>query len=302
MSAVAGVPPATAKLADMALLRLRDDLPALHDPVLIGAFDGWIDAGGAASAAADRLAEGSEQVAAAGPDPLFDYRSRRPVLDVVDGTLTHLEWPRLAIDRRVEGERDLLVLHGPEPDFRWQELGEQVMETAVRLGVVQWVSLGAIPAAVPHTRPVHVFGTSSSGGLLADDVEQGPQGLLRVPAAALSVIEMAVAGAGIPTVGFYAQVPHYVGGAYAAGTIALLEQLGRHVGVDLPLGDLPDEALGQRQRLDAAVGSDDDAREYLERLETIAGDEHVPSGDELASEIERFLQSESGGEDPPRIG
>ena len=285
----------------MTLLRVRDDLPTLRAPVLIGAFDGWIDAGGAASAAGELLAQDADQVAIADHDALFDYRSRRPVLDVVDGTLSHLDWPSISIARREEGGRDLLVLHGPEPDFRWKELGEQVMETAVRLGVVQWVSLGAIPAAVPHTRPVHVFGTASQSGLLHEDVEQGPQGLLRVPSASLSVIEMAVAGAGIPAVGFYAQVPHYVGGTFAAGTIALIEHVGRHLGVDLPLGDLPDEALAQRQRLDTAVGGDDDAREYLERLEAIAGEEHVPSGDELASEIERFLQGEAGG-DEPRLG
>jgi hypothetical protein len=279
----------------MSLLLLRDELPTLRAPVLIGAFDGWIDAGGAASAAATILAGDAQELAAGDSDALFDYRSRRPVLDVVDGTLSELDWPALTIVRRAEGARDLLVLHGPEPDFRWKELAEQVMEAAVRLGVVQWVSLGAIPAAMPHTRPVHVFGTASQTGLLHDDVEQGPQGLLRVPAACLSVIEMAVAGAGIPTVGFYAQVPHYVGGSFAAATIALLEQTGRHLGVDLPLGDLPDEALAQRQRLDTAVGGDDDARQYLERLESIAGEEHVPSGDELASEIERFLQGEAGG-------
>ena len=283
------------------LMRLRDDIPTLHAPVMIGAFDGWIDAGGAASTAAERLADGAETIATGDADALFDYRSRRPVLDVVDGTLTHLAWPDISIVRRTEAGRDLLVLHGPEPDFRWRELGEQVSEAAVRLGVVQWVSLGAIPAAVPHTRAVHVFGTASAEGLLHEDVEQGPQGLLRVPAAALSVVEMATARAGIPTVGFYAQVPHYVGGSFAAGAIGLLEQLGRHVGADLPLGDLPDEALAQRQRLDAAVGGDDDAREYLERLETIAGDDTVPSGDELASEIERFLQQESGGDEPPRL-
>jgi hypothetical protein len=286
----------------MTLFRLREDLPTLSAPVLIGAFDGWIDAGGAASGAAERLADGTDTIATANADALFDYRSRRPVLDVVDGTLSSLDWPQLSIARRPEGGRDLLVLHGPEPDFRWRELGEQVMETAVRLGVVQWVSMGAVPAAVPHTRPVHVFGTASSEGLLHDDVEQGPQGLLRVPAAALSVVEMAVASAGIPTVGFYAQVPHYVGGSFAAGAIALLEQLGHHIGVELPLGELPEEALAQRRRLDAAVGGDEEAREYLERLESIAGDEHVPSGDELASEIERFLQGESGGDEPPRLG
>ncbi|CAN5722637.1 PAC2 family protein [soil metagenome] len=286
----------------MTLLRLHDDLPALRMPVMIGAFDGWIDAGGAASGAASLLMHDGDPVAAFDSDALFDYRSRRPVLDVVDGTLTSLDWPSLSLVRRKEGGRDLLVLHGPEPDFRWRDLGEQVTQAAVRLGVVQWVSLGAIPAAVPHTRAVNVFGTASSDGLLHDDVEQGPQGLLRVPAATLSVLEMAVAGAGIPTVGFYAQVPHYVGGSFAAGAIALLEQLGRHLGIELSLGDLPDEALAQRQRLDTAVGGDDDAREYLTRLETMAGEDQMPSGDELASEIERFLQREAGGDEPPRLG
>jgi PAC2 family len=285
------------------LLRLRDDVPPLTAPVLLGAFDGWIDAGGAASAAAVLLADDGEIVATAEHDTLFDYRSRRPVLDVVDGTLTHLAWPELSIRRRHAGGRDLLILHGPEPDFRWRELGDLTAEIAVRLGVVQWVSVGAIPAAVPHTRPVPVFGTASADGLLQDDVAKGPDGLLRVPAAALSVLEMSVAGTGIPTVGFYAQVPHYVSGPYAPGAIALLEQLGRHLGVDLPLGDLPDDAVAQRSRLDAAVGDDEDARRYLERLESIAGDdEGIPSGDELASEIERFLRGEGpeqGGE-PPR--
>jgi hypothetical protein len=279
----------------MSLLLLRDELPTLRAPVLIGAFDGWIDAGGAASAAATILAGDAQELAAGDSDALFDYRSRRPVLDVVDGTLSELDWPALTIVRRAEGARDLLVLHGPEPDFRWKELAEQVMEAAVRLGVVQWVSLGAIPAAMPHTRPVHVFGTASQTGLLHDDVEQGPQGLLRVPAACLSVIEMAVAGAGIPTVGFYAQVPHYVGGPYAAAAIAILEHLGRHLGVEPPLDGLPDEAMAQRERLDQIVQADDDSRTYVERLESVVDNQELPTGDELVGEIERFLQQRGDG-------
>ena len=286
----------------MSLFELRADIPTLRAPVLVGAFDGWIDAGGAASSAAERLADGAETVATLDPDALFDYRSRRPVLDVIDGTLAHLSWPQITLTRRALDERDVLVLHGPEPDFRWNELGGSAAEVALRLGVVQWVSLGAIPAAVPHTRPVPVFGTASAEGLLLEDVDKGPAGLLRVPSAALSVIEMAMAGVGIPTVGFYAQVPHYVGGPFAPAAIGLLDQLGRHLSVDLPLGGLADEALAQRTRLDTAVGADDDAREYLERLESMGGDDGtIPSGEELASEIERFLQGESGGDEPPRL-
>ena len=278
------------------LYRLHEPPEPLVAPVLIAAFDGWIDAAGAATAAADHIARGGERIVSFEGDLLYDYRSRRPVLDVVDGTLTELNWYELAIRRVRAGGRDVLVLYGPEPDFRWRELGRDVVDLALRLGAVEWISIGAIPAAVPHTRAVPVLGTASKAGLLRDDVQQGPQGLLRVPAAALSVVELAVSGSGIPSVGFYAQVPHYVGGPYAPATIALVEQAGRHLGVDFPLGKLPDEAGTQRTRIDAAVQSDDDAREYLERLEQLpGGDERIPSGDELASEIERFLRGEAGG-------
>jgi hypothetical protein len=283
------------------LFRLRDDVPALVAPVLVGAFDGWIDAGGAASAAAERLAEGAETIATIDPDAVFDYRSRRPVLDVVDGTLTHLDWPEISVGRRTIDGRDVLVLRGPEPDFRWRELAASASEIALRLGALQWISLGAIPAAVPHTRAVSVFGTASAEGLLADDIEKGPAGLLRVPAAALSVVEMSMQSSGVPTVGFYAQVPHYVGGPFAPGAIALLAQLDRHLGIEVPLGELAETAIDQRTRLDAAVDADEDARSYLDRLESMTGAEGVPTGDELATEIERFLQGEAGGEEPPRL-
>jgi len=270
--------------------------PTLVAPVLLGAFDGWIDAAGAASAAAQHLAEGSDVVATFDGDALFDYRSRRPVLDVVDGSLARLMWPEITIRRSTYGGRDLLILAGPEPDFRWREMGETISDLALRLGVVQWVSLGAIPAAVAHTRPVPVLATASAPGLLREDAIQGPQGLLRVPAAALSVVEMAVAEAGIPAVGFFAQVPNYVGGPYSAATIALLENMGRHLGVELPLGMLAEDAIAQRSNLDDLVAAQPEARDYLQRLEEGSGQE-MPSGDELASEIERFLR-EQGSDGP----
>ena len=104
---------------------------------------------------------GGDTVVAFDSDILTDYRSRRPVLDVIDGVLNEVSWPQLSIRRRRAGERDLLVLVGPEPDFRWRELGEDMAELVLRLGVVEWVSLGAIPAAVPHTRATNVFATAS---------------------------------------------------------------------------------------------------------------------------------------------
>lgn len=278
----------------MALYRLSGPTETLVAPALIAAFDGWVDAAGAATAAAGRLADDAEAVASFDPDLLFDYRARRPVLDIVDGIPTRAVWPELVLRRVRRDGRDLLVLTGGEPDFRWRELGDDILELALRLGVVEWVSLGAIPAAVPHTRAVPILATASRHGLLSQGELQGPSGLLRVPSAALSAVELAVSGGGIPTVGFYAQVPHYVGGIYPAATIALLDHLGQHLGLEIALGDLPEEARNHRQRLDAAVAADEDSRNYLARLEAAAGEEAIPSGDELATEIERFLRGEAG--------
>ncbi len=281
----------------MPLARVRELSEPLIAPAIVAAFDGWIDAGGASTAAAEHLADDGEPIVTFGSDLLYDYRSRRPILDIVDGTLTELTWPDLAIKRVRAGARDLLVLSGPEPDFRWRELGGDVLDVAVRLGVVEWISMGAIPAAVPHTRPVPILATASRAGLLHEDEQQGPQGLLRVPAAALSTIEHRVAGGGIPTVGFYAQVPHYVGGSYAAATIAILEHATRHLGVDVPMRGLSDEAMSQRERLDAAVAADEESQTYVARLENVVDNEEMPTGDQLVSEIERFLQQGDGAGD-----
>ena len=285
------------------LYQMTADIPFVA-PVMVGAFDGWIDASAVATSAAATLAENGEVVARFDGDALYDYRARRPVLDVVDGTLTRLEWPELTVRSVEAGGRHLLILTGPEPDYHWRQMGTDVLDLCLRVGVVQWVSLGAIPAAVPHTRPVPVLATASKEGLLHEDESKGPQGLLRVPGAALSTLELAVSGTGIPAVGFFAQVPHYVGGPFAIASIALLEHLGRHLGVELPLGTLIADAQEQRDRLDAAVAADEDAGAYLQRLEALAGEDRLTSGDELASEIERFLSdpTREPGEDGPFEG
>jgi PAC2 family protein len=278
----------------VSLYRIHEPLPLLTSPVIVAAFDGWIDAAGAATACANHLAEGGKVVASFDVDSLNDYRARRPVLDVVDGVLSRLQWPDIVLRHVAVGGRDLLVLVGPEPDYKWKQLGDDVLELALRLGVVEWISLGAIPAAVPHTRPVPVLATASTDAALRNGEQQGPGGILRVPAAALSAVEMTVAAAGIPAVGYYAQVPHYIGvAAYAPATLALLQYLERRLGVSLPLGSLGDDAATQRERLDAAVAEDDDSREYLSRLEALATEERMPTGDELATEIERYLREQT---------
>ena len=140
----------------VSLYTLVDDHELL-DPVLLAAFDGWVDAGSAATTALAILADDGDVVATFDADRLFDYRARRPPLEIVDGRLTTLTWHELVLRRTRLDERDLLVLVGPEPDYRWRAFTADVVDLSQRLGVAQWISLGAIPAAVPHTRQVPIM-------------------------------------------------------------------------------------------------------------------------------------------------
>jgi proteasome assembly chaperone (PAC2) family protein len=277
----------------MTLYHLDDDSP-LDSPILVAAFDGWVDGGRAGTLAADQLAEGAHPVATFDADQIYDFRARRPTLDIVNGRLMDLEWPALRLVSRRIGERDLLVLTGAEPDYRWQELSADIMQLAKQLGVVTWVSLGAIPATVPHTRPVPILGTASAAGLLPEDVPQGPEGRLRVPSALVSVLELSASQAGIPALGGFAQVPLYASGAFPTAAVELLGRLGNFLGTDLPLGDLPKRALETRALLDAAVSAEERTRAYVERLEAMADEARLPAGDELIADIERFLRNGGG--------
>lgn len=273
----------------MSLYRLdRPDLETA--PIFVAALDSWIDAGGASSAAAEHLGGGGETVAEFDGDALFDYRSRRPTLEIVDGRMNELTWPTLALRHRRLGGHDLLVLSGAEPDFRWHAFAAAITSLVGELGARLWISLGAIPAAVSHTRSVPVLGSSSRPDLLLGHVEPGPAGTLRVPSAALSVLEHAVGESGVPAIGYYAQVPHYVSGPYPAAAIELVRAVARHVDVELPLRDLTDEARQLRERLDAATALDETTRTYVQRLEAMADEQRLPTGDELISDIERFLR------------
>ncbi len=277
----------------MTLYRLEepDDLVA---PTLVAAFDSWIDAGSASSIAAGHLADGGDLVLEFDGDLLFDYRSRRPTLEIVDGRLAELTWPSLTIRRRRIDGRDLLILAGAEPDFRWREFAAAVVEIVRRLNVGLWISLGAIPAAVPHTRSTYVLGSTSEPGLLLGDVQPGPAGVLRVPSAAISVLEHAIGQAGIPAIGYYAQVPHYISGPYPAAAVELLRAVGRHLGTEVPIASLSDDANELRSRLDAATALEESTRTYVQRLEAMVDEERLPSGEDLISDIERFLRDRGG--------
>lgn len=281
----------------MTLLRLVGG-ESLADPVMIAALDGWVDAGSGATLAAGLLADDGRAWATFDVDRIYDYRARRPTLGIVDGVPRDLTWPELRLVHRRYAERDVLVLTGPEPDYRWRQLAAELAQLARVLEVSEWISLGAIPAAVPHTRSVSILGTRSTNGQLVSDVEAGPAGTLTVPAAFLSVVDMAIAGTGVPTVGYYAQTPHYVSGEYPAAALGLIDILGRHLAVRLPRGRLAEEAAELRERLDAAAAADASTRAYVERLEGMVDESRLPSGTELISEIERFLRDRGAGSEP----
>jgi proteasome assembly chaperone (PAC2) family protein len=279
----------------VSLFRLRRGLPELTSPAVVVALDGWVDAGSAATNAAATLARGGRIIASFDADEIFDYRARRPTLQIVHGRPRSLDWPELNLRATRVGDRDVLVLTGAEPDYRWHELSTDIVALAQKLGVAEWISLGAIPAAVPHTRPVPILGTESRAGLLKGGTLPGPEGILRVPAAAISIFDIAVSKAGVPAVGYFAQVPHYVSGPYSLASLELLRSLERHLDITLPRGDLEEEGRQLRQRLDAATAADETTRAYVERLESMVDEARQPAGEDLIAEIERFLRDRTDG-------
>lgn len=280
----------------MAGYELHSEIQDPVAPALIVSFEDWVDAGGAGTSAARRIADGGEVVTTFDPDAIYDYRSHRPVLDIVDGKPSRFAWPRMTVTRRQLAERDLFVLTGPEPDYRWKEFAADVLALALRIGIVEHVSLGSIPAAVPHTAPTPVMMTASTEELLRGATPN--EGLLRVPAAAVSLVEWTLSENGIPAVGFWAQVPHYAA-SYAAGAIALVRRVETHLAVTIGAGTLEEEDKAQRQALEQILEGNAEASSYIERLETLMGDEPIPAADAIGAEVERFLRNQKRGEGGP---
>jgi predicted ATP-grasp superfamily ATP-dependent carboligase len=280
----------------MSLYEINHEPEEVVAPALIVSFEDWVDAGGAGSMAARHIAEGGEIVATFDTDRLYDYRSHRPVLDIVDGMPKRFEFPELVMRHRKFPERDLFILTGPEPDARWKEFAGDVNELAVRLGVIEHVSLGAIPSAVPHTAPTPVMMTASSDELKKDAI--AAEGLLRVPAAAVSLIEWTNAASGIPSVGFWAQVPHYAA-PYAGGAIALVRRVETHLSLSIGAGALEDQDRAERESLARVFEANPEATAYLERLESMVGEQTIPAAENIGEEVERFLRSQRRGEQGP---
>ena len=294
---------------------LADRLPELEAPVLVAALGGFVDAGSAGELVRKHLLGtlDSRVVATFDVDQLHDYRARRPRMLFVSDHWESYEAPRLALHEVTDaaGTR-FLLLEGPEPDVQWERFVAAALGLVERFGVRLTVLLGAIPMAVPHTRPLGLTAHATRPELV---VEHEPWfQTVQVPGSAAHLLEFRLGERGRDAVGFAAHVPHYVSdSSYPAAAVTLLDAVARATGLALPTAGLEQAAAETREALDAQVVSSPEVAAVVGGLEQqydvfvsargrslLAGDEsELPSGDELGAELERFLAEEAGRGDGP---
>jgi proteasome assembly chaperone (PAC2) family protein len=284
--------------------------PELEKPVLLAAFRGWNDGAQAASLAAGYLAKtwDAEQFAEIDPEDFFDFQATRPHVSLEDGLTRRIEWPETGFyHARPEGlDRDVVLLLGIEPNLRWRTFTELVVGLASGLQVELMITLGALLADVPHTRPAPVTGSATDSELverlgLSASRYEGPTGIV-------GVLHDACREAGIPSASLWAAVPHYVSLTPSPrAAVALCERLGSLIGVDIDVDELEEAAQSYEEQVSEAVASDEETASYVEELErrsdSIEESTDLPSGDALAAELTRFLRErdeEDGGEDAAR--
>jgi proteasome assembly chaperone (PAC2) family protein len=281
--------------------------PRLRGPLLLAAFDGWNDAGEAATTALDAIgdARAAETFATIDPEEFFDFQATRPTVRLVDG-YRRVEWPAIELRaaRLPAADHDLIVVRGHEPNLRWRTFASEIIQVASSLGVEMLVTVGALLADVPHTRPVQVVSSAGDRELaerlgMSVSRYEGPTGIL-------GVLGDLASGEGIPTVGLWAALPHYLNLAPNPwGAMALIEELRRLLPMAVDTGPLAD----QTEAFDAAVADlveeNPELAGYIERLEADPDDEDddeegspgladVPP-EELVAEVERYLRDHPGG-------
>jgi proteasome assembly chaperone (PAC2) family protein len=279
----------------------------LRAPALICAFKGWNDAADSASSALTFVgsALGARRFATIDPEEFYDFQSVRPRVKLVDNHARAIEWPAVELyEARVpRAPRDLVLLSGTEPSMRWRTFTRVIVDLAEALGTQLVVTMGALLADVPHTRPVSVTGLASDQGLVARlgltrSSYEGPTGIV-------GVLHAACQDAGLPSASLWAAVPHYIAAApNPKAALALVRKLEGLVGVAVDATDLEDAAADYDRQVNAAVQSDPDVQAFVEQLEQAAGSDDsespgpLPSGDTIARELQRFLRQR--GDEPPR--
>jgi proteasome assembly chaperone (PAC2) family protein len=285
--------------------------PSLERPVLIAAFRGWNDGGQAATLACGYLGRtwGAERFADIDPEGFVDFQATRPQVSLDEGMTRRIEWPENAFYRAQIPElgRDAVLLLGVEPNFRWRRFTEVIVELARDLDVDLVVTLGALLADVPHTRPAPVTGSASDPTLvdtlgLQHSRYEGPTGIV-------GVLHDACRQAGMPSASLWAAVPHYVSLAPSPRAArALVERLGVLLRMDIDTEELAEAEEAYANQVSEAVASDAETAAYVEELERRAdtveeiSEENLPSGDTLAAELTRFLRERDRQDRPDGEG
>lgn len=266
--------------------------PFLNDPIALVAFEGWGDAGESASQAAATFLENlnSHLIATMDPDEHFDFQVRRPLVEVDSTGTRDISWPRNEIHAVRGTERDLVVVLGEEPHYRWKAFIKEIVDALQSLGVKRAVTMGAFIGQVAHTLPVPLVGsatrpdTLSLHGLLPSGYE-GPTGIV-------GVLNHALGNAGIDVISVWAAVPHYLSNQeYPPAAEALAVKASELVGVSIDIGDLTHASRDFISTVDQAIEDNTELMRYVEQLEEEADDE-ITRGDQLVEEIEDFLRDQ----------
>jgi hypothetical protein len=267
------------------------------NPVAIAAFEGWNDAAEAASGVVNHLgiAWESTPIAAIDPDDFYDFQVNRPVIEVVAGKTERLVWPttRLSLARAVKTglPRDIVLVHGVEPNMRWRGFTDELIGGLTDLGVEMMILIGALLADSPHTRPVPVQVSGSESKLITPVSSE--QTDYKGSSGIVGVLQYMCAAADIPTMSLWASVPHYVAQSPSPKvTLALLRSVEDILDVPLPQAELPEEARAWERGVDELAQQDSDVAEYVRTLEEAKDATDLPeaSGDAIAREFERYLR------------
>ena len=279
-------------------------LPRLVDPVLVAAFEGWNDAGEAASTAVEHLelAWDAKPLGSIDPEEYYDFQVTRPHIRLSGGVTRRIEWQttRLSYAEIPGTGKHIVLVSGIEPNMRWRAFCREILDWVEKLGVTKVITLGALLTDIPHTRPTAISGISfdraSAGRMRVEpSTYEGPTGIV-------GVLHDACRTAEVESVSFWVHVPHYANNPPCPkATLALLHRIEEVLDVQIPMGSLPEEAALWEQRVRAATEQDAELAAYVRELEERAGADLTPrSGDEIAQQIERYLRRRGGPTGPVR--
>lgn len=296
-------------LSPHGLVRLTVE-PDLDEPLLVHSLGGFLDAGAAGRIAVSQLLEElpHSTVAEFDLDAVYDYRARRPRMTFLTDHYGEIEMPRLLVERVHDlSDRPFLLMHGPEPDFRWRAFADDTLWLARQWEVSLVIGMHAVPWPSPHTRPVNVTAHGNDPDLITG--HRPFVGDLEVPGHVAGLIELTMADHDVAAMGYAAHVPHYLSGSeYPRAALALLEALAAKTGLRFPLSALAElaedteaqiqlQVAGEAENVEAVRMLEQQYDDFMERQEELAADLGEANPEEFVSEVERFLADQDRGGD-----